>query len=155
LAGALLYLWWHMAWDIKASEKTGWIEVRYRGRVSSAELSAGCAETLRLAQETKRTRILADCSALEGGHSVVDLYTLAEGLAKSGTGRLLKEAVVLPRDPVAEQNVRFWQTTAQNHGLRVAVFPDRAGALAWLEGDNPPPKGNEDPDRFGPVTREA
>jgi hypothetical protein len=108
------------------------VRTAYAGRMSPEELRAAIEATLALARERQCLRFLADCSALEGGHSAVDLYRMAEALSAAGLDRRLREAVVLPRGTPATEDVRFWETACLNRGFNVRIFPDEAAALPWL-----------------------
>lgn len=121
-----------MAWKTRIVPEHRFVEMTYTGMVPPAELTASVAEAGRLMSEAQLTCLLADCSELLGGHSVFDLYYLAE--AMSGTSRIhsLREAVVLPKMKNAAETAAFWETTASIRGLDVQAFATRAEALAWL-----------------------
>ncbi len=121
-----------MPWNVSAPAALPIIETRYEGVLAPSELADAVRETLVLARSSGRMLFLGDCRAMTGGHSVVDLYSLAEVLLSSGMGRGLKEAVVLPSLPESAESVRFWETACLNRGLRVRIFLDRESALAWL-----------------------
>ena len=108
------------------------IEISFSGSITRFELADVIRETLALAEAQENPRILADCSLLTGGHTSIDLYYLAETVSTSGIAHRLKEAVLLPELPESSENVKFWETTCYNRGIRVSVFTDRQQALAWL-----------------------
>ncbi len=108
------------------------IEISFSGSITRFELADALRETLALAEAHDTCRILADCSQLAGGHSSIDLYYLAETVSTSGIAHRLKEAVLLPELPESSENVKFWETTCFNRGIRVSLFTDRQQALAWL-----------------------
>lgn len=124
-----------MPWCAKILADVPVIETFYSGILTPAELNAAAQETLVLARAHGTNLLLGNCTALEGGHSIVDLFRLAEDLAKSGVGRTLKEAVLPPVAPgEAVKHVQFWETICRNRGIRVRVFADRQAALDWLIG---------------------
>lgn len=109
----------------------GIVETIYAGRIAPAELESSVTETLDLSRAHQTRLLLGDCTDLEGGHSVADLYHLASLVV--ATGPLpLKEAVILPHLTAPARDVEFWESTCQNRGLEVKVFPDRTAALVWL-----------------------
>ena len=105
-------------------------EATYFGRLTASELEAAAGEIMALMQASNTMLLLADCTGVVGGHSVFDLYALADWL-KACAPRV-REAVVLPTLDLAAENVRFWETTCRNRGLAVRIFNDRQSALDWL-----------------------
>lgn len=79
-------------------------------------------------------RILGDTTEMQGGHSVTDLYFLADALAATGLGGKMREALLMPSLPDTVDKVHFWETTCANRGLRVRVFTARDEAVALLAG---------------------
>ena len=125
---------WRVQYHPEAGGPGGVVEVVFGGMLSGAELLAGAAETLRVARVQDSNRLLADCRTLEGGHSVFDLYQVAESVAAAGLRPLVHEAVLIPFNADMAASVAFWQTAATNRGLVVQVFKDRQAALDWLAG---------------------
>lgn len=121
-----------MPWNIQIPEDQPIVETVYEGILTPSELGEAAHQTIATAREHQRMKLLGDCSRLVGGHTVVDLFGLAELLEQSGLSPVLKEAIVLPAYSPADEAVRFWETTCLNRGMQVRIFPDRASALAWL-----------------------
>lgn len=121
-----------MPWKITVLSEFPIIETRYEGILTQGELSEAVRETLALGRVNSTALFLGDCTALAGGHSVVDLYLLADSIMASGIGHTLKEALLLPELPGSAENVRFWETTCYNRGFRVRIFQERSQALEWL-----------------------
>lgn len=121
-----------MSWSATLSSDLPIIETRYVGVMTPSELSDAVQETLRLVQTSGRTLLVGDCSQLVGGHSITDLYRLAASLEASGMVNKLKEAVLLPSVPEANETAEFWETVSHNRGMDVRLFSDRQSALAWL-----------------------
>jgi hypothetical protein len=109
----------------------------YDGVISPDMLLEAAQSALALSREHGSRRFLADCSALAGGHSVIDLYGLAKMLEAAGFGRDSREAIVLPQLAAAAADVRFWETTCRNRGFDVCVFETAAPARRWLARDEP------------------
>lgn len=122
-----------MPWNIYLHTDQPIIETRYWGLIGQTELSDAVTKTGDLITEHNRTLILSDCTGLEaGGHSIVDLYFIADELAKSGLADIIKEAILLPTEIASTDMVRFWETACYNRGLKVRIFDQRESALAWL-----------------------
>jgi len=105
-------------------------EATYSGTLTATDLKAAAGEIMALMQTGGTTRLLADCTDIKGGHSVFDLYELADWIKAQAPH--LREAVVLPSLDLAADHVRFWETTCRNRGIAVRVFNDRDTALRWL-----------------------
>ncbi len=121
-----------MSYRVSALSGAPIAEMVYDGALSRAELVASAHEVVALAASLGTTLILADARALEGGHSIVDLFGLADSLATDNAVKRLKEAVVVPALPEAAGTARFWETTGVNRGLTIRLFEDREAAIAWL-----------------------
>ena len=123
-----------MPWRV-AFEPTGhYVETTFAGLLTPDELKAAVMATLHECQSRNVPLLLADCSTLEGGHSIVDLYEMASAVAASAVVGHLREAVLVPASAVAADSVHFWETAAGNRGLTVQLFQDRESALSWLLG---------------------
>jgi hypothetical protein len=120
-----------MPWTVEWLEELRIIEITFEGMVSSAELRDMAREVMHLAAANGAHLYLADCSALQGGHSVFDLYSVASDFARAASG-VVREAVIVPALSAPAEDVRFWEDTADNHGLIVRRFPDRESAMDWL-----------------------
>jgi hypothetical protein len=121
-----------MPWSTVVHRDRPYIEVRYEGMVPPSELEAAAKEVLSLSSRHGKHFLLADASAIEGGHMFSDLFHVAQVVAGSPEFMIHREAVILPISPVAAENAAFWRTTASNSGIRVELFPDRPSAIAWL-----------------------
>ena len=109
------------------------IEVAASGVLTKADLDATLAAIRRHARKHRDARILSDCTKLaDGGHSIGDLFFLAEDIQSSELSLSFREAILLPSSPAAARMTRFWKLTCRNHGLMVRIFKRRRDALAWL-----------------------
>lgn len=119
-----------MPWNVIAHADLPIVETVYAGTMTGADVGAAAVETLRVATSLGRNRLFADCSALEGGHSIFDLYEL------SGLDALrqlqLREAILQPELSSSLEKVRFWETACLNRGVQVRIFADRDEAIRWL-----------------------
>jgi len=121
-----------MPWQVSIAPGSPFVETTYSGVLTPPELADAVRKTLRQAGTHGLKRFFADCTPLEGGHSILDLYTLADSLAKGDLSAVEREAVLLPALPAPAENVQFWETACLNRGLNVRIFLDRELAVAWL-----------------------
>jgi hypothetical protein len=125
-----------MPWQTIVHTDLPIIETSYSGRLTKNDLSSAIRETLAVAHTHDRILFLGDCTNLDGGHTIIDLYFLAKEVSKevslSFGSHLLKEAILLPSIPTLIEKINFWETLGQNGGFRVRVFRDRQSAIDWL-----------------------
>lgn len=121
-----------MPWSTTVHKDRPIIEVRYEGMVPPSELEAAAKEILSLSSRHEKHCLLADASAVDGGHAFSDLFHLAREVAGSPDFMIHREAVILPASPIEAEHAAFWRTTASDSGIRVELFPDRPSAIAWL-----------------------
>jgi hypothetical protein len=122
----------NMPWQIDLHAHHPIVETRYSGFMTPAELSAAVQETIQAAKNNERSLFLGDCTELEGGHSLFDLYGLVDMILASGLAHKVKEAIVLPTLPDAAERVEFWETACLNRGIKVKIFANRQDAIGWL-----------------------
>jgi hypothetical protein len=120
-----------MNWQTAFQDKEKTVQVTYSGVVSREELSAAARSALDLALKNGTNRVLTDCTAMHGGHSVADLYFLSDWLVSVRAYRM-REAVLMPAEAAFNELVQFWQTTCTNRGLNVRVFDKPESAQQWL-----------------------
>ena len=120
-----------MNWQTSYQDNTQLVELTYSGAVSKTELAESAQATLKLAQDHGTYKVITDCTAMQAGHSLADLYFLSDWLISMKAHRL-KEAVIMPTEAAYSELARFWETTCINRGLRVRVFDQREAAERWL-----------------------
>jgi hypothetical protein len=126
-----------MPWSTEYLADLDAVMTVYSGVIPAEALLQAVQATLALGRERGTTRYLADCTALEGGHSIVDLYGLGQLVESAGVPRDSREALVLPQLDAVARDVEFWETTCRNRGFHVRVFRAIAEARAWLTESHP------------------
>ncbi len=121
-----------MTWHAKYCPELGIVETCYEGRISKDELQAAARHTLQLGQQHETNWFLGDCTNLQGGHSIIDLYGLVELLAAHEVSPRFREAILLPGLQASVRDVEFWETACWNRGITVRLFDQREAALKWL-----------------------
>ncbi len=121
-----------MPWSVSYSPELHAVVTVYAGILPPDALREAVESTIRLARQHGTTRYLADCAALQGGHSIGDLYDLATLLESLGVERGSREALILPQLSAAAADVHFWETVCLNRGYKARVFSTSAEATAWL-----------------------
>lgn len=121
-----------MAWAASYNNEHNLVELIYKGKVTPADLHEALMAAVKLAKENNSILFLADCSDMEGGHSVVDLYGLISLYESVGLQLKMKEALLLPLLKSPKEDVKFYETACLNKGFNVKVFSSKEKALAWL-----------------------
>lgn len=121
-----------MSWQVSYLADQQVVEMLFEGQVTRSEMHACIAATLEAGRVQGSKRLLCDASALTGGHTVFDLYALAENLHALDVPPGLREAIVLPTRAERAAEASFWENTCANRGFEVRCFVDRATAMAWL-----------------------
>lgn len=120
-----------MPWSVTFFEADNVVETRYEGSLTPDDLRDAVTETIRVSVAHQCRFLVGDCTTLEGGHSISDLYAMAS-LVEAAQAGPFKEAVILPQLTAPQHDVRFWETTCFNRGINVRVFGDHAAAWTWL-----------------------
>ncbi len=121
-----------MAWAASYNNDHNLVELIYKGKVTPADLHEALQAAVKLARENNSILFLADCSEMEGGHSVIDLYGLIALYESVGLQLKMKEALLLPLLKSSKEDVKFYETACLNKGFNVKVFSSKDKALAWL-----------------------
>mgnify|MGYP003541787816 CR=1 FL=1 len=123
-----------MPWDIKYITKPGYTLIRYKGIVTENELIDAFQASKEIINQKNSSLILSDCSTMEGGHSVFDLYKLIKLYEETGFPRNFKEAILMPELRDSVDNVLFYETACLNRGYNVKICREHDEAVAWLFG---------------------
>ncbi len=121
-----------MPWQTRLLEPERIVESTFSGLLSPAELTAGFTGSVALGKQGDTLLFLADCTALEGGHSLLDVFSLLNMFESMGLNRRVKEAVLLGESTPAADRLEFYETACRNRGYMVRLFSDRDQAIAWL-----------------------
>ncbi len=120
-----------MAWELNYFKDERYIETIYTGIVEPLDLDAAFMGAYNMAKNYNTYKFLTDCTSLEGGHSVADLYHLISE-HKDTMDRSYREALILPKMAASQTEVNFYETVCQNHGFKAKVFFNKEEALKWL-----------------------
>lgn len=121
-----------MAWQIRYDAGHDWIAIDYADQLSPSELIDSVLAGVALGRQHGTLRYQCDASRLVGGHSVFDLYALAEQLHAIGVPPGTREALIVPPQPAPAVDAAFWETVCRNRGYAVCSFLDRDAAITWL-----------------------
>ena len=123
-----------MPWRLRLADDPSVIELTCSGQVRPEELYSALVAATAAAKKGRTRLFLADCSGMEGGHSIMDLYGLISLYESSGVDRSMREAIILPPLEAPTKVVEFYKETCRNQGFDVRLFHARSEALEWLKG---------------------
>ena len=121
-----------MPWKAKYNDKHNFVELVYLGKVTPQELHQALVAAVSLSKENNTQLFLADCTEMEGGHSVIDLYSLISLYDNIGLKLGMREALLMPSMQSPKADVEFYETACLNKGYNVRIFTDLDSAVKWL-----------------------
>jgi hypothetical protein len=120
--------------DTRFLEDAGVVEMIVAGVVSPQDLDTGMTRAGALGAEHLSNWYLVDARSIAAGGNAFDVLALAEFLSSIPPGVIEREAVLLPREAAAKEEMEFFETACRTRGMDVRVFNERDEALAWLTG---------------------
>ena len=121
-----------MAVEVRFAEEAGVVEMVFVGAASPQEIDVAMTKAGAVGAEHLSNRYLVDCRQTAAGGTAFDVLALAEFLSSVPRGVIEREAVLLPADAAAAEQLEFFETACRNRGLDVRVFSERDEALSWL-----------------------
>lgn len=125
-----------MPYDLRLDHDRGLLDLRYHGIVSVAQRMQAWQESKPILAASGVRRILIDLTAASAAHEpLTNMRRFVERLNREPLLLASRTAFVAP--PVHPAN-HLLELVAAAHHYPFARFTDRAAALAWLLGDEPP-----------------
>ena len=100
--------------------------------MSLDDLKAAARDNLAQAAEKGTHRLLADCTAMQSGGTILNNYALGNYILSLRPDPKLREAVLLPASARVAEELKFYEDVAQNRGIQVRTFASRDDAVQWL-----------------------
>jgi hypothetical protein len=111
------------------------VEITVDGTITDPLAIQAFWDGLALQHETGFHRVLVDAQHVRGHTPISVITDLAESVVAVDLPDGWKQALLQPLDPELMMQTRHWEALANNRGLTVRVFRDRAEAIAWLMAD--------------------
>ena len=108
------------------------VQVEYLDDLSIGQLLGALGDITLALRAHQSTRVLADCSGMVSGPTLIEIYEAVRGLLEVEETPSVRQALVLPSSTRALDVVTFWETASVNRGIDARSFTTRADALAWL-----------------------
>jgi len=121
-----------MPWEVQYVPEKETLMVAASGPVSDEEARDLTNRAIALLMETRATRVLGDCRAMESAPSLGAVYWLINEYANRGVPRQTRIAVVHSRAPRAVELAQFYETVCYNRQYQARTFDSSHAAEAWL-----------------------
>jgi hypothetical protein len=121
-----------MPYKVSYNEKLKTVDVLFDGVVTQEELFDMLREVTSMAYHHSTSRFFSDCTTMEGGHSIFDLFFLINAYETAEIPKPMREAILIPLLPAAQKEVEFYETACQNRGYNVKLFDNREAAIKWI-----------------------
>lgn len=122
-----------MAYTLKFNRTLKIVELVFSGRLTAQESREATSKAIALGKEYGDADALVDAMEVELDVSIIDLLDLPERLyVEEEMNRRIRVAVVSPRLPKKQGDVRFYETSCLNRGWQVRLWPNRDDAIEWL-----------------------
>jgi hypothetical protein len=115
--------------DTKIESRDGLLWITATGWVSLIEAAGILNHVSEEAVEHQLTRVLVDCSMLEGELSIADRYELGRKMANSAIKSHVTRIAFVGYPPLVNG---FAALVASNRGAVAATFSDLDEAISWL-----------------------
>lgn len=122
-----------MPWKISYLEDLKIVKTVYTEPAKLEELIEAVTANISFAKEKQTNLFLGDCTALTETGATMDIYQLGQFIESLQADWAIKEAIVAPanRRNVVD-DLRFFETVAQNRMIKVRMFQDIEIAIDWL-----------------------
>lgn len=108
------------------------IELKYTGAIPENEFKEAIMEFIRFNAERKCLLVLTDLREITLTPSILNVYDMINMFEKMGIDKNTSEALIMPENKFAADNIKFYETACQNKGYNVKIFYTKEEALKWL-----------------------
>jgi hypothetical protein len=121
-----------MPWQVNLSEDSKYVKMCYKDEISIEDVRQAHSAAVSLCKENSILFVLDDCLEMTAKFTITDLILLYKTFEESGKSFRIIEAIVLPKDNKARDNVLFYETASLNRGYTIKSFKTQEEALKWL-----------------------
>jgi len=108
------------------------VTVRNIGELTYTDFVKESTEALQLAKEKDAFLFLVDNTQLIAQASIVELFDFPDMYERIGVPKTIKLAVLISKNTIAKNEVRFYENVCYNRGWRVRVFTSYDATILWL-----------------------
>lgn len=108
------------------------IEVTYSGAISESDYKQAIIDFVKFNSEKKCLLVLTDLRDMIVTPSILNVYDSINMFEKMGIDKKTSEALIMPENKFAADNIKFYETACQNRGYNVKIFYNKEDAVKWL-----------------------
>lgn len=123
-----------MSYTIDFLEDEGIVIIEENGELVYEDFVKQSQGVIELGRKKNAQLFLVDCTRLIAHATTLQLHDFPSMYEKLGMPRTSKVAVLMPKDALADKDVRFYETVCRNRGWQVSVFDVKDAAVKWLMG---------------------
>lgn len=108
------------------------IEVTYSGTITESDYRKAIIDFVNFNSEKKCLLVLTDLRDMVVTPSILNVYDSINLFEKMGIDKKTSEALIMPENKFAADNIKFYETACQNRGYNVKIFYNKEDAINWL-----------------------
>ena len=124
-----------MPWTTRHAEDNQVLVMGYHGTITSEELEAANYHAMGQLMARKIDKVMVDCSSARAEMPILDVYKLPDLYMAEDMSRMVRVAMILPKDGYKREVYEFYEDVCRNRGFQVRLFDDGDAAWKWLESD--------------------
>lgn len=124
-----------MPWTMHHAEDDQVLLMGYHGNITAEDLAEAHQHALGRMAERKIDKVMVDCSTARAEMPIMDVYKLPERYVAEDISRMIRIAMILPKDGYKRELYEFYEDVCRNRGFQVQLFGDGEAAWEWLRSD--------------------
>lgn len=117
---------------LEFSDAPNRIEVTYSGTITESDYRKAIIDFVNFNSEKKCLLVLTDLRDMVVTPSILNVYDSINLFEKMGIDKKTSEALIMPENKFAADNIKFYETACQNRGYNVKIFYNKEDAINWL-----------------------
>ena len=108
------------------------IEITYSGTITESDYKQAIIDFVKFNSEKKCLLVLTDLRDMVVTPSILNVYDSINLFEKMGIDKKTCEALIMPENKFAADNIKFYEIACQNRGYNVKIFYNKEDAINWL-----------------------
>src|SRR5690242_8188869 len=121
-----------MPWTMQHVEGSQILVIGYQGKITAEELLEANQKAMGHLVGRTINKVLVDCSTARADMPILDVYKLPDLYVAGDMSRMIRVAMVLPKDGYKREIYEFYEAVCRNRGYQVQLFDDTDAAWQWL-----------------------
>jgi hypothetical protein len=129
-----------MPWTMQHVDGSQILVMGYQGKITAEELMEANQQAMGQLVGRNINKVLVDCSTARADMPILDVYKLPDLYVAEDMSRMIRVAMILPKDGYKREIYEFYEDVCRNRGFQVRVFDDGDAAWKWLKGGSGAPR---------------